>query len=232
MAGTAERDRRASVLSRWFTRAVPALVRAASLVVVIAASVVVLSILAIPWYRHVAYADALTAWTWVPESGLDLGLAGFAAATGLAGFVAGMRLPRPLAALGALASIALAGLIVFRLVQYPDIGVDVRVDGKPKVQPGLLVALVAAAVLVAASLTATWAIARKTKTCPDCAEQIRANVEDCPHCRHHFPLADGWKRCPQCAGKIKAEALVCKHCNARLADGRVSEPAGPMSGPT
>jgi predicted amidophosphoribosyltransferase len=114
---------------------------------------------------------------------------------------------------GALASLGLAGLIAYQLAEPPDVGV-----GKPSIEPGLTAALVAAACLAAASVTAMWAVMLPRKTCPDCAERVPAKADDCPHCGHRFPLARGWKRCPECGGKIRAEARVCRHCHARLAE--------------
>jgi hypothetical protein len=203
-----------------------AVVRTASPFAVLAAAVVTVSIFAIPWYRHPAYAGGLTAWVWLPEPGLDLALAGVAAAVGLVGLVVGVRLPRPLAVLGALASVGLVGLVVYRLVHPPSLGLDFKLDGKPSIESGPMVAL-AAASFAAASLVAASAIVRPVKTCPDCAERIPARAEECPHCGHRFSLPRGWKRCAECAGKIRAEARFCKHCHAQLAGEPVPASAGP-----
>jgi hypothetical protein len=204
---------------------VSAVVRAASLIAVVAAAVVAVTIFGIPWYRYPDSA-AVTAWFWLSEPGLDLGLAGVAAAVALTGLVVGAALPRPLAIVGALASVGLAGLIISQLVDPLDIGV-----GNPSIEPGAIAALVAAACLVAASLTAMSAVMVPRKTCPDCAERVPARADNCPHCGHRFPLARGWKRCPECGGKIRAEARVCKHCQARLSDEPVAAGAGPNAGP-
>ena len=176
--------------------AVRAVVRTASLVALAGAVVVCLAILAIPWYRHPAYADALTAWTWVPEAGLDLGLAGGVAVIGLVGLVVGVRLPRPLAALGAVAAAVLTGLIFYRLVQAPDFALDSSDGRAPAIEAGLTVALAASLCALAGSVTTAFAVIWLGKTCPDCAERVAVNAEDCPHCGHRFQLARGWRRCP------------------------------------
>jgi uncharacterized protein UPF0547 len=190
-------------------------VRAASLVAVIAATVAGVSIPLLPWYRHPAYADALDAWTWVPESGLVLGVATVVGGIGLAGLVAGERLPRLVAILGALASIGLSGLVVYRLFQYPSFGLAAERQGETTLEAGLAIAAAAAACSTVAALTVAYAVVLG-RTCPDCAERIGARAEECPHCGHRFPLPKGWRRCNECGGKIRAEARVCKHCRATL----------------
>jgi hypothetical protein len=67
------------------------LTRAGWLVVTVAAVAVVVSIFAVPWYRAATYADALTAWEWVPESGVVVGTAVCAGVVGLVGLVLGER---------------------------------------------------------------------------------------------------------------------------------------------
>lgn len=54
--------------------------------------------------------------------------------------------------------------------------------------------------------------------CPDCAEQVRRGVIDCPHCGYKFPLPGHLRRCEACQRLVKAQARVCRHCHHRFGD--------------
>ena len=47
--------------------------------------------------------------------------------------------------------------------------------------------------------------------CPFCAEPIKPEDKECPHCRSLFEVM-----CPFCAEPISARAIKCKHCGSQI----------------
>ncbi len=65
----------------------------------------------------------------------------------------------------------------------------------------------------------------KTRECPYCKEEIRAEAIRCKHCRSNVspekPAHEGI--CPYCKEEINPEAIKCKHCGSMLNGSTESE---------
>jgi hypothetical protein len=81
----------------------------------------------------------------------------------------------------------------------------------------LLAALVTSGVGLAAWL-GLLALSASGKRCPDCAERVRRDAIDCPHCGYQFQPPRGLKRCEACQRPVKADARVCRYCNHRFGE--------------
>ena len=63
-----------------------------------------------------------------------------------------------------------------------------------------------------------------TRSCPFCAEEIRAEATRCKHCRSDIPpeAPSHGGTCPYCKEAINPEAIKCKHCGSWVGVGQTS----------
>lgn len=165
----------------------------------------------LPWWRHESGVER-TPWAHTPEVGLVLAVAAVVGLAGLALLVLSHRLPSAVAAVGVIASVALVGLLAYRIVDMPALPLD---DPQYSPDTGRTVSMAGAGAALVA--LAVGVVLARRKRCPDCAEWVSHGSEGCPHCGYAFPPRRGWRRCENCAGTVRADARLCKHCKEPLA---------------
>ena len=61
-------------------------------------------------------------------------------------------------------------------------------------------------------------ITKKSKFCPNCGEEINADIAFCPKCGFNFNQNETQtKFCQSCGKKISVNAEICPHCGVRVA---------------